>query len=73
MIAEELKARLDKVLSWPPGRQRQVAEILALIEEQETSGLALTAEQADETRRRRSLDAPPIPAEEVFARFRGRR
>ena len=71
MTKERVKEILDRVLTWPPQRQADAAEVLTLMEEQDKSDLRLTDEQAAEVRRR--LAAPSrktIPAEEVFKRFR---
>jgi hypothetical protein len=71
MTKEQVKEILDRVLTWPPERQADVAHVVELMEEQDGSTLRLTAEQAAEVRRR--LDNPDpkrIPAEEVFKRFR---
>jgi hypothetical protein len=59
------------VLTWPPERQADVAQVVALMEEQDKSTLRLTDEQAAEVRRRLANPSPKtIPAEEVFKRLR---
>jgi hypothetical protein len=71
MIKAELKEILDRVLTWPPERQADVAHMVELIEKQDSSALRLTDEQAAEVRRRPARPIPQtIPAEEVFKRFR---
>jgi hypothetical protein len=71
MTREQVKAILDRVLTWPPERQADVARIVAIIEEQDESGLRLSAQQAADVRRRLASPASEnIPAEEVFKRFR---
>jgi hypothetical protein len=68
MTKEQVKAILDRVLTWPPERQAHMVE---LMEEQDKSDLRLSDEQAAEVRRRLANPSPnTIPAEEVFKRFR---
>jgi hypothetical protein len=71
MTKAELKEILDRVLTWPPERQADVAHMVELMEEQDSSALRLTDEQAAEVRRRLAGSSlHTIPAEEVFKRFR---
>jgi hypothetical protein len=71
MTKDQIKAVLERVLSWPPERQRDAAEILASLEAQDSSPLRLSAEQAAEVRRRQADPSPDtIPIDEVFERFR---
>ena len=71
MTKDEVKAVLDRVLTWPPKRQADAVEILKAVEEQDTSDLHLSDEQLAEVRRRRARSDPNrIPFEEVFKRFR---
>ena len=74
MTKDQLKAVLDRVLTWPQQRQQDAAEMLTLMEEQDSSTLRLTDEQAAEVRRRLADPSPNrIPAEDVFKRFRSSR
>jgi hypothetical protein len=71
MTKEQVKAILDRVLTWPPERQADVAHVVEVMEEQDKSELRLTEEQAAEVRRRLANPSERrIPAEEVFKRFR---
>ena len=54
MTREQVKEVLDRVLTWPPERQEDAAEILMSIEAQDRSGYRLTDEQLAELRRRRA-------------------
>jgi hypothetical protein len=54
MTKEQIKAALDRVLTWPAERQVEVAKMIASIEEQDASPYQLTDEQVAEVRRRRS-------------------
>jgi hypothetical protein len=74
MTSDQVKEILDRVLSWPPERQADVAHVVELMEEQDKSGLRLSDEQAAEVRRRLADPNPEtIPAEDVFKRFRSTR
>jgi hypothetical protein len=71
MTKDQVKEILDRVLTWPPERQADVVQMVALMEEQDKSTLRLTDEEAAEVRRRLANPSPKtIPAEEVFKRFR---
>jgi hypothetical protein len=52
MTRQQVKEILDRVLSWPPERQADLAEVARLMEAQDKSGLKLNEEQAAEVRRR---------------------
>jgi hypothetical protein len=52
MTRDQVKAVLDRVLTWPPERQEDVVEILKAVEEQDASELRLSGEQLAEVRRR---------------------
>jgi hypothetical protein len=71
MTRQQVKEILDRVLTWPPERQADVAHVVEVMEEQNKSELHLTEEQASEIGRRLSNPSgETIPAEEVFKRFR---
>jgi hypothetical protein len=71
MTKAEVKKILDRVLTWPPERQADVAHMIELMEQQDNSALRLTDEQAAEVRRRLANPSQQtIPAKEVFNRFR---
>ena len=52
MTKDQVKEILDRVLTWPPERQADVAHVVELMEEQDNSTLRLNDEQAAEVRRR---------------------
>ena len=58
MTREQVKEVLDRVLTWPPERQEDAAEILMSIEAQDRSGYRLSGEQLAELRRRRAERDP---------------
>jgi hypothetical protein len=58
MNGDEVKELLDRVLTWPPERQADVAEVVKLMEAQNKSSLRLTDEQVAEIRRRRANPNP---------------
>lgn len=58
MTKEQVKKILDRVLTWPPERQADVAHVVELMEEQHDSKLRLTDEQLAEVRRRRAEKDP---------------
>jgi hypothetical protein len=73
MTRDQVKAVLDRVLTWPPERQEDAVEILRAVEEQDASDLRLSDDQLAEVRRRRAKSDPGrIPFDEVFRRFRAR-
>jgi hypothetical protein len=53
MSKEQVKAVLDRVLTWPSERQEDAAKLLMLMESQDESVYRLTDEQVEEVRRRR--------------------
>jgi transposase len=52
MTKDRVKKVLDRVRTWPPERQADLAYIAELMEEQDKSPLRLTDEQAEEVHRR---------------------
>jgi hypothetical protein len=52
MTKEQVKAILDRVLTWPEERQQDAASMLRLMEAQDDGAYQLSAEQAEEVRRR---------------------
>jgi hypothetical protein len=58
MTKEQVKQILDRVLTWPPERQADVAHMVELMEEQDNSTLGLSDEQLAEVRRRRAKKNP---------------
>jgi hypothetical protein len=52
MTRQQVKELLDRVLTWPPERQADLAEVARLMEQQDKSALGLTKEQAAEVDRR---------------------
>lgn len=71
MTKDQLKAVLDRVLTWPPERQADVARMIERMQEQDSQALRLTEEQVAEVRRRLAdTGAENVPAEEVFKRIR---
>lgn len=52
MTKDQVKEILDRVLTWSPTRQPDIAHVVELMEEQDKSDVQLTDEQATEVRRR---------------------
>ena len=74
MTKEQVKAVLDRVLSWPPERQEEAARVLTQMEEQDASLYQLTDEQLAEVKRRLADPTPKfLTLEEVRERFARRR
>jgi hypothetical protein len=74
MTKEQVKEILDRVLTWPPERQADVAQIVALMEEQDKTALRLSDEQIAEVNRRLADPHPKfLTLEEVRERFARRR
>lgn len=69
MTKEQVKKVLDRVLTWPPERQADLAHIVELMEEQDNSSLRLSEEQAADVRRRM---ADPDPETMSLAEFNER-
>jgi hypothetical protein len=74
MTREQVKELLDRVLTWPPERQADVAHVVEIMEEQDKSPLRLSDEQVVEVKRRLADPNPKfVTLEEVrehFARCR---
>jgi hypothetical protein len=58
MTKDQVKAVLDRVLTWPPERQVDVAEFLMSVEAQDNSEYHLSDAQLAELRRRRAENNP---------------
>jgi hypothetical protein len=58
MTKEQVKEILERVLTWPPERQADIARVAELMEEQDSSACQLTDEQLAEMRRRRAKKNP---------------
>lgn len=70
MTKEQVKSILDRVLTWPPERQEDAAQMLALMEEQNQVPVRLTDEQVAEIERRLADPNPSyLTLEEVRERF----
>ncbi len=70
MTDEQLDVIFERVRRWPRERQREAAEMLALIEEQDASPFELTDEQFAEVRRRRAdTSSKPLTLEEFDVRL----
>lgn len=73
MSKEQVKAVLDRVLTWPSERQEDAAKVLMLMESQDQSAYRLTDEQVAEVRRRQAdPDAKKLTLEEFKKRLRSR-
>jgi hypothetical protein len=69
-MSEQIDTILERVRHWPPQRQREAAEMLMLIEEQDQSPFQLTDEQLAEVRRRRAdKDAKLLTLDDFDARL----
>lgn len=69
MRKEQVKAVLDRVLTWPSERQEDAAKVLMLMESQDQSVYRLTDEQVEEVRRRL---ADPKPRRLTLDEFKER-
>jgi hypothetical protein len=73
MSREQVKAVLDRVLTWPSERQEDAAKVLLLMESQDESVYRLTDEQVEEVRRRiADPDARRLTLEEFKERLQRR-
>jgi hypothetical protein len=74
MTKEQVKAVLERVLSWPPERQADVVHVIERMEEQDKSPLRLSDEQVAEVERRLADPNPRfLTLEEVREHFAHRR
>ncbi len=74
MTKEQVKEILDRVLTWPSERQQNAVRVLTEMEQQDSSSLRLTDEQAAEVRRRLADPNPKfLTLDEVRERFARRR
>jgi hypothetical protein len=69
MSKEEVKAVLDRVLTWPDERQEDAAKVLMLMESADESAYRLTEEQVEEVGRRL---ADPNPRRLTLDEFKER-
>ena len=69
MSKEQVKAVLDRVLTWPSERQEDAAKVLMLMESADESAYRLTDEQVEEVRRRQ---ADPNPRRLTLDEFKER-
>jgi hypothetical protein len=73
MSKEQVKAVLDRVLTWPSERQEDAAKLLMLMESQDESTYRLTDEQVAEVQRRRDdPNARRLTLDEFKERLRRR-
>jgi hypothetical protein len=71
MTHDEIKAVLERVLTWPAERQKDAIAILTTIEASDASPLQLTDDQLAEVRRRRAdPDAATMTLTEFEAQLR---
>jgi len=71
MTKDQVKAILDRVLTWPKERQQDAAELLMLIEKHDQSPYRLNDEQMAELRQRMADDgAPTLTLAELDKRLR---
>jgi len=74
MTKEQIKAVLDRVLTWPTQRQEDAAQVLLEMEERDASPVHLTDEQVAEIERRLADPHPTfLTLEEIRRRFMLRR
>ncbi|MBR1247215.1 hypothetical protein JQ609_09745 [Bradyrhizobium sp. AUGA SZCCT0169] len=69
MSREQVKAVLDRVLTWPNERQENAAKLLLLMESQDQSDYRLTDAQVEEVQRRQ---ADPNPRSLTLEEFKER-
>src|SRR4051794_26314364 len=70
MKKEQVKAVLDRVLTWPPERQEQAVRLLSEMEQQDAASLSLSDDQLAEVKRRLADPNPKfLTLREVRERF----
>jgi hypothetical protein len=73
MSKEQVKAILDRVVTWPSERQEDAAKMLMLMESADENVYRLTDEQVAEVGRRcADKDAPKLTLDEFKERLRRR-
>ena len=71
MSRDEVKAVLDRVLTWPSERQEDAAKVLMLMETQDYNAYRLTDAQVEELKRRRAdKNAKRLTLDEFNERLR---
>ena len=74
MTKDDIRAVLDRVLSWPPSRQEDAVRLLSEMEAQDEWAAVLTDAQAAEVERRLADSNPEfLTLDEVRGRFARRR
>ncbi len=74
MTKEQIKAVLDRVLTWPRQQQEDAAQVLLHMEERGDDRVHLTDEQVAEVKRRMADPNPKfLTLEEIRGRFALRR
>jgi hypothetical protein len=58
MTKEQVREILDRLLTWPPDRQADIAHVAELMEEQDRLGCYMNDDQLAEVRRRRAEKNP---------------
>jgi hypothetical protein len=58
MTKEQVREILDRVRTWPPERQADLAEVAMIMEAQDRSTIRLSDDQAEEVHRRLEETAP---------------
>jgi hypothetical protein len=74
MKKEQVKAVLDRVLTWPAERQEQAVRLLSEMEQQDAASLSLSDDQLAEVKKRLADPNPKfLTLAEVRERFARRR